>query len=231
MTVNAWKTTWMTILTKTKIISFWQKEWLCHWFPVTENKRLSKAMGISDSMMHRFARALHLTKSEKGLKAIKRRQAAHIRRMCEANGWYDHLRQQGPCEAAREGTRKMWQEVREGKREHPFQIMKRDKPRKYKKFLRLKSVQRKEDIKKEVIRMKWGLPRKTKLTNVVMQPYSQSQRSRRYSAMKKGYIIAQDCSEGSGSRYVIYYDNNTSRSQLFERNCIKDGFKIREWEY
>ena len=23
MTVNAWKTTWMTILTKTKIISFW----------------------------------------------------------------------------------------------------------------------------------------------------------------------------------------------------------------
>ena len=79
--------------------------------------------------------------------------------------------------------------------------------------------------------MKWGLPRKTKLTNVVMQPYSQSQRSRRYSAMKKGYIIAEDCSEGSGSRYVIYYDNNTSRSQLFERNCIKDGFKIREWEY
>lgn len=206
-----------------------QREWLRQWFPVTENRRLAKAMGTSESTMHRFARELHLTKSEKGLKAIKRRQAAHIKRVCEKNGWYDSLRGKPLSDECQEGTQRMWQEIREGKREHPFHVIRRNNPRRYKQLMKQKSEQRREAIRKDLIRMKWGLPRKTKLIHVVMQPYTKPQINRRHLALKRGYILASDCSEGSGHRYVIYYDNKTNRSPIFERNGIRDGFRFAEW--
>lgn len=207
-----------------------QREWLCHYYPIVENTRLMKASGMSHSTLHRFARDLHLTKSEKGIKAIKRRQAAHICRVCEENGYYDQLRGRTPSDATRAATARMWQDVREGKREHPFRIMKRQNPRRYKLYMQRKSEERKRTIKMERMRMKWGLPRKTRLKAVVMQPYTPSQRSHRYNANRRGYILADTCEEGSSHRYTIYYDKDTSRSEAFERNCIADGFRIREWE-
>ena len=116
-----------------------QKEWLIRWFPVTENKRLAKASGLTYSTLHRFARDLGLTKSEKGMRAIKRRQAAHIKRLCMKNGYYDSLKGKAPCKAAHEATRRMWQEIREGKREDPVTIMKRKNPHRYRQWLKRKS--------------------------------------------------------------------------------------------
>ena len=205
-----------------------QKEWLIHYFPIIENTRLMKASGMSHATLHRFARALHLTRSEKGIKAIKRRQAAQIRRVCEENGYYDRLRGKPLSEACRRGTERMWQEIREGKREHPMRIMKRTNPHRYKQWIRHKSEQRKQSIAKELIRAKWGLPRKTRLKAVVMQPYTMSQTNHRYNAQRRGYILADTCEEGSGHRYTIYYNKDTTRSEAFERNCIADGFRIRE---
>ena len=207
-----------------------QKEWLIHYFPIVENTRLMKASGMSHSTLHRFARDLHLTKSEKGIKAIKRRQAAHIRRVCESNGWYDQLRGKPPSDACRQGTARMWQDIRDGKREHPFRIMAKQNPRRYKQFMQRKSEERKQAIASELRRAKWGLPRKTRLKAVVMQKYSSSQLNHRYNSVRRGYILADTCEEGSGHRYTIYYDKDTTRSEAFERNCIADGFRIREWE-
>lgn len=206
-----------------------QREWLCHYFPIVENTRLMKASGMSHSTLHRFARDLHLTKSEKGIRAIKRRQAAHIRRVCERSGYYDKLRGRAPSEATRAATARMWQEIREGKREHPTHIMKRTNPRRYQQWMQRKSEERKQSIRMERMRMKWGLPRKTRLKSVVMQPYRRSQVAHRFNALRRGYILADTCEEGSGHRYTIYYDNNTPRSEAFERNCIKDGFRVVEW--
>jgi hypothetical protein len=53
-----------------------QRAWLCKWFPEEENSRLMKASGMSHSTLHRFAREFGLTKSPKGIKRIKKRQAA-----------------------------------------------------------------------------------------------------------------------------------------------------------
>jgi hypothetical protein len=39
----------------------------------------------------------------------------------------------------------------------------------------------------------------------------------------------EDCSEQGGERYNIYYDNETERAPIFERNLQKDGFHIKEW--
>ena len=206
-----------------------QREWLCRWFPVTENSRLAHASGMGLSTLHRFARSLGLTKSRKGMKAIRRRVAAYTKKLCEKNGYYDSLRGRTPHPNSAEGTRRMWQEIREGKREHPFAIMKRKRPRSYRKYMQRKSESRRELIRRDTIRLKWGLPQRTRLRNVVMQPYTRSQTSHRYYAQKRGYILADDHSEGSGTRFMIFYDDETNRAPIFERNLIKDGFRIERW--
>ena len=207
------------------VLSDEQQAWLCRWFPEVENGVLMQASGLTHSSLHRFARELHLTKSEKGLKGIMRRQAAHIKRLCERNGYYDSLRGRQPSAAAVEATKKRWQEVREGKREHPIKTLKRTNPRRYKKMMQKRSEERKETIRKERMRELYGLERKTKL-RLPMTKYTKRQVGHRYNALKRGYYVMLDCSEGSGERYNIYYNEETKRSDYFERNLIKDGFKV-----
>ena len=206
-----------------------QREWFCRWFPEEENSRLMAASGMSHSTLHRFARELGLTKSPKGWKRIKRRQAAHIKRVCEKNGYYDSLRGRQPSEACRKATAQMWQDIRDGKREHPARIMKRTNPRKYRKWMERKSEVRRDTIRKERRRVLYGMERKTKLTCIVMCKYTKSQTSHRYNALRRGYIIMEDCSEQGGERYNIYYDNETERSPIFEKNLLKDGFHLLRW--
>jgi hypothetical protein len=206
-----------------------QRAWLCKWFPEEENSRLMKASGMSHSTLHRFARELGLTKSRKGMKRIRRRQAAHIKRVCEKNGYYDSLRGRKPSEATCKAAAQMWQEIREGKREHPARIMKRTNPRKYRKWMERKSQERKETIRKENLRVLYGLERKTRLKCIVMCPYTRRQTSHRYNALKRGYLVMEDCTEQGGERYNIYYDSETERSPIFEKNLLEDGFHIKQW--
>lgn len=206
-----------------------QREWFCRWFPEEENSRLMKASGMNHSTLHRFARELGLTKSPKGIKRIRKRQAAHIKRVCERNGYYDSMRGRQPSEACLKATVQMWQDIREGKREHPARIMKRENPRKYRKWMENRSKERKETIRKEMRRVLYGMERKTRLKCIVMCKYTRRQVSHRHNALKRGYIIMEDCSEQGGERYNIYYDNETKRSPIFEKNLLKDGFQLKQW--
>lgn len=206
-----------------------QRAWFCKWFPEEENSRLMKASGMTHSTLHRFARELGLTKSPKGIKRIRKRQAAHIKRLCERNGYYDSMRGRQPSEACLKATAQMWQDIREGKREHPARIMKRENPRKYRKWMENRSKERKETIRKEMRRVLYGMERKTRLKCIVMCKYTRRQVSHRYNALKRGYIIMEDCSEQGGERYNIYYDNETQRSCIFEKNLLKDGFQLKQW--
>ena len=202
-----------------------QEAWFRKWFPEVENSVIAETSGMSISLLHKFARQYGLTKSEKGLKGIKRRQAAHIKRLCERNGYYDSLRGRQPSAAAVEATKKRWEEVREGKREHPIKEIKRKNPRRYKKMMQKRSEERKKTIQKERMRELYGLERKTKL-RLPMTKYTKRQVSHRYNALKRGYYVMLDCSESSGERYNIYYNEDTKRSDYFERNLINDGFKV-----
>ena len=202
-----------------------QEAWFRKWFPEVENSVIAEASGMSLNVLHKFARQYRLTKSEKGLKGIKRRQAAHVKKLCEANGYYDSLRGRQPSAACVEATKKRWQEVREGKREHPIKALKRTNPCKYKRKMQKKSEERKELIRKERRRDLYGLERKTNL-RLPMNKYTKRQVSHRYNALKRGYYVMLDCSEGSGERYNIYYNEETKRSDYFERNLINDGFKV-----
>lgn len=206
-----------------------QREWLCRWFPVTENKRLAKAMGVSLYKLHCFAIELNLTKSEEGLRAIKQRQTKAMAKTNHKNGCYDRKRGHAPSDATMEGLRRRWEKIRAGLQELPQDIAKRKHPMKWKASLKKRSENRKEMVRKEKRRIIYGLERKTKL-KAVMTPYKRSQRHHRCSALKRGYLLDMDCSEGQPGRYVIYYDDETQRSAKFEANCIKDGFRFERDE-
>ena len=206
-----------------------QKKWLCKWFPITENYRLAKAMGIGIYKLHCFARELGLVKSEKGLKAIKRRQVAKALKTNIKNGCYDRKRGHPCSDATMAGNRRRWEEERAGLRENAQRRMKRENPDRYKAWMEKRSQERKESIRKEKMRVIYGLPRQTNLKAVVMCPYKRSQLHHRTNALKRGYILTEDHSEGNPDRYIIYYDNDTKRNLRFEKNCISDGFRICKW--
>lgn len=207
-----------------------QRAWFCQWFPTIENRRLAKAMGVSLYKIHSFARELKLTKSEEGLQAIKRRQTKAAAKTNERNGCYDRKRGHAPSEATLEGIRRRWEEYHQGLRETPQDTAKRKHPRKWKASLKKRSENRKEMIRKEKLRIIYGLERKTSLKVVVMKPYTRSQIAHRFNALKRGYLLDEDCSEGQPGRYVIWYDDETQRSARFEANCIKDGFTFQRDE-
>lgn len=202
-----------------------QEAWLVRWFPVTENKRLAKAMGVSREAMRNYAHRLGCEgKSAAGMAAIRKRQGKAAAKINERNGCYDRKRGKPVSEATRQGLLKRWQDVREGRKLSPMEELKRRDPKAYAENLRLKSELRKEMIRKEQRRVIYGMERKTNLKMIVMNKYTQSQTHHRCSALKRGYLLDMDCSEGQPGRYVIYYDDETKRSAKFEANCIKDGF-------
>ena len=145
------------------------------------------------------------------------------------NGCYDRKRGHAPSEATLEGNRRRWEKVRSGLEELPQDIAKRKHPKKWQASLKKRSDDRKDMIRKEKRRIVYGMERKTSL-KVVVKPYTGSQTSHRYNALKRGYLLDMDCSEGQPGRYVIYYDDKTERSAKFEANCIKDGFTFKRDE-
>jgi len=213
-----------------RVLNDEQRAWLCRLFPTIENKRLAKAMGISLYKLHCFARELNLTKSEAGLRAIKRRQTKAMVKTNRKNGCYDRKRGHAPSEATLEGNRRRWEEYRQGLRESTYETLKRTDPKRYQAVKEKRSQNRKELFRKERLRIIYGLERKTSLKVVVMKPYTRSQIAHRHNAMKRGYLLDMDCSEGQPGRYAIYYDDDTHRSAKFEDNCIKDGFTFKRNE-
>lgn len=209
------------------LLSEEQEQWLCRYFPVIENKRLIEAMGVGGSTLHRFARALGLKKSADGWQAIKRRQAAHIVELCERNGYYDSLRGAPPSARCRAGFQRYIADVRAGRRKHPYHVMRETAPKRYAAVMKKHGESLRQLIAKERRRIERGEAQQTRL-RVPLNLYKRSQVSRRHNALKRGYCLNSD--NMGADRFVIYYDDDTERSPLFERNCIKDGFRIEKWE-
>ena len=204
-----------------------QLEWFMMWFPKTENAKVARAMGVSMSTMHRLARLYGLKKSKSGLHQIMRRQAKVANRTKERNGYYASLRGRKPSEACR---RDYQEYLKSDRYKHPLHILKERNPWKYVMRLKAVSAHRKALIRREKARVIYGLPMKTKMYRMVtIKPYTKRQTAHRHSALKRGYILMIECHEGSGERWNIYYDQDTQRAPIFERNCIKDGFKFLEY--
>lgn len=185
-------------------------------YPVTMNTVLMARFGLSHSTLHRFAQEMGLVKDKK---AISKAHARQIKRICEKNGYYDSLRGKRPSEACIEATKR-----KRAEGFHPLKSLKENNPKKYEADMRKRSLKRKELMAKERRRVEIGLSQYTKL-NIPCYIYTSSQMNFRCRAKKRGYVPG-DKRESTGERYVLYYTGETERSERFERNCVKGGFKI-----
>lgn len=89
-----------------------------------------------------------------------------------------------------------------------------------------KAEKRRLLISKERRRIRFGMEPQTRLGKILQQkPFSRKANCLRYNMLKKGYILG-DKSFDSDERWVIYYDSDTIRSAIRERNAVNCGFKI-----
>lgn len=198
--------------------------WLRRHYKHTRNADIMARLGIGESMLHTLARRYGLKKSRQFMKKSYRQNNEEGMAVMKRYGIY---------EENSERARRQWADAKAEGRAYGFRKGESNKtrfsPRRYAEIRRKITESRMNTIRMERARMLFGLPRRTRLTIVVMQKYTKSQTSRRYNARQRGYILADDCSEGSGSRYTIYYDSRTQRSDRFERNLINDGFRLEPW--
>jgi len=188
-------------------------------FPKHSNRRIMQWFGIGFATLQRFKRRMGL---EKDMAKIRREQASDTKRICEANGYYDSIRGKRPSEATIEGARRVW-----ANGNHPFQILKEKNPARYKRMLVKMGEARKELFRRERMRERLGLTRETRFRRNrlgLCKNYSTSERNRRRSAFKSGYILGDVVTE----RYIIYWDDETERRPVFEKNCEAAGFKVLE---
>ena len=183
-------------------------------FPIHSNARSMQWFGLSHSTTQRFARGLGL---KKDMTRIRKELVRDIKRTCEKNGYYDSLRGRGMPENALIGLRKLY--------EGGFSAISRLKeksPRKYKKYREKMSGSCKEVWRKERLRAKYGLERKTKL-NIPFHPMTRAQTCQKHVMIKKyNYFADPD------DRHAVCYDSQTRRSERSERTAIRHGLRIVE---
>ena len=193
------------------------KERFCQLFPKNSNRRLMKWFGISFSTLQRFKRELGL---QKDMRAIRKQLANDIKKTCEKNGYYDSLRGHAPSEACQEAARKMWADGF-----HPLKQLKANNPRRYKLIIRKRSELHKEIVRKERMRMVYGLERRTKLRLPL--------NSLTHAASSCKYMMIRECNyfaDPDGDSHIICYDSQTRRSEKREATAIRHGFTIVEGE-
>ena len=183
-------------------------------FPVHSNRRIMQWFGLSYSTTQRFARGLGL---KKDMARIRKELVRDIKRTCEKNGYYASLRGKSLPENALMGLRKLYEEGFTA-----ISRLKEKSPRKYKKYREKMAESHKEMWRKERLRAKYGLERKTKL-NIPFHPMTHRQSSQKHLMIKKyNYFADPD------DRHAVCYDSQTRRSERSERTAIRHGLRIVE---
>lgn len=204
-----------------------ETQWIIRHYKHTKNDDIMAKFGIGESTLHRLARKHGLRKSRQQMKKTQLAATDAAYEACRRYGIYE--------ETARRMREKMLAMSARG--EHiPGSFVSgvtnlmRLGPKRNRERIEKAAQTRKETIRKEMRRVLYGLERKTKLRCIVLCKYTRRQTSHRYNALKRGYIIMEDCSEQSGERYNIYYDDQTERAPIFENNLKKDGFCLKRWD-
>ena len=196
-----------------------QVEWVLRNYSTHSNTEMSLASGISDRKIVNICKQAGVTKDPKFEKWLAKEIARKARATCKRLGIYERKKGKKPSEKSIEGLKRYW-------REGGIHSYKKLSKKAYKSMCAKKSAIRKKLIKDELLRIRYGLQRKSRLQNVVENPYTRSQVERRRNAINRGYLLDWDCKEGSPGRYAIYYEDQTERSAIFERNCQRDGFRV-----
>ena len=187
-------------------------------YPITMNPVMMDWFGISFSTLQRFKRKYGLVKNRR---IILKKHAAQVKKICKKNGYYQSLKGKAPSPQCHEAYQR---KVAEGF--SSIRALKQNSTRRYNSYLKRKSEARRAVWADERRRVRIGLSQKTRL-NMPQFPFTRQQANVRYRALNWGYILG-DRRENLGERYIIFYDNNTRRSPIFEQNLDSYGFTLRE---
>jgi len=188
------------------------KRMFCKLFPIHSNRRIMLWFGLSHSTVQKFA---HKFGIKKNMTAVRKELARDVKKICEANGYYDSMRGKAPSEACIEAIRKMFEEGY-----HPLKALKEKSPQKYKNVLKKRSEERKTLFLKEKRRLLWGLEQKTNL-RVKLFKMTRTAMGQKHAMIKKHNYFA----DPDHSSWVCW-DSETDRSPRMEKTAQKHGLKI-----
>ena len=187
-------------------------------YPTHLDKEIAELFGLCKGTILKLGRKLGL---KKDMEVIIAKRAVNIKRTCVERGVYARKRNHGmPPQCIEAARRRMKSD------QNPLRRMKEDDPERFHAMYRRISADRKALIKSERRRADMMLDRRTKL-NLPQFNYTRKQTYYRHEAMRRGYILG-DFRENMGERYTIYWNRDTERAPIFERNIEKNGFTLRE---
>ena len=187
-------------------------------YPITMNPVMMDWFGISFSTLQHFKRKLGLQKNRR---VILKKHAAQVKQICKHNGYYDSLKGKAPSPQCHEAYKR-----KAAQGFSSIRSLKENNRRKYNSLMKRKSEARRAVWADERRRVRIGLSQKTRL-NMPQFPFTPNQTNARYRALNWGYILG-DRREDQGERYIIYYDKDTDRHPIFERNLSRYGFTLKE---
>ena len=182
-----------------------QQQWLRDNYATTLNKDCATHLGISESSVHRWARAMGLKKDPEWFHSIL---LERCRMMAEANRGEGNRGKSNLMNGAKTRFRKGQTNIQRYGEENERRRIQRA------------AATRRETIRKERMRVRWGLPQQTKLRVTSNRKATEA----RYALKRRGYIIP-----GRGSMEAYWHDN-TTRSTVVESNAARVGIKVQPVE-
>lgn len=193
-------------------------QWIVRHYRHTKNDDIMAKFGIGESSLHRVARKYGLTKSRQHMKKMQWNATCHAHEACRRYGIYEETAVRMKQEAE---DRKARGERIPGSFMPGQSNRDRMSKKQFKECYERIHEKRRETIRKERLRIKWGLPQKTRL-NLNYNGYTDKDRKRsihRTLFRKCGYIV-----EYGGND--VYYDEHTDRRPKMEANAHKFGLRV-----
>lgn len=191
-----------------------QTQWIIKHYKHTKNNDIMMRFGIGQSTLHRLARKHGLKKSKQFARKVQRENAELGFAVCQEYGIY-----QQSAEYARE----QWRQRKERGERCGFKPGQSNKdrmsPRKFKKMMDSIHQKRRQSIRKDRLRIKWGLEQKTRMRLV---SGGKTRVSQRYAMRKRGYIVPR------GSN-VAYYTDDTVRNLAAEKRALAHGLHVEAY--
>lgn len=190
-----------------------QVEKLKQLYPDHTNKEMAQLFGCTEWTVRRTVAEIGLSKVGKTAE-FRKRMSDKANEVFMANGRKNNWKLQ----------RGLMQKLRDaGKCTHTFKSGENNLQRlgEEREALRLQRIgkARRSLLEAERRRINWGLPQKTKLKICFDQRRMLRKAEWRCNLRKRGYIVAY-------ASNIIYYDDNTKRSQQTEQTIAKYGFVV-----
>ena len=198
-----------------------QIAWIIKHYKHTKNADILAKFGIGETALHRIARKYGLKKTRQQMKKTQQDATSHAYEVCRKYGIYAELSERKKQEFAERKARGL---------PHPGGFKKgvsnKDRlgPKRFKECMEKAAATMREVRRNERMRMRWGLPQKTKLRlsfDGVISPRARKKIQYRNCLRKKGYI----CEWGEDT---VYYDEHTQRSEKMEANAMKVGLRFEQ---